>query len=128
MEIFNSIDEMCAYYNERTNAYEFYDNGEPLDVQLNFNLRISANLSVGYISALDIYAHDIQARDIYAYNINAHDIYACDIYACNINAHDINFNAVCYAYKIFICNSIHGREENSKYFSLDNEVIIKNKE
>ena len=68
---------------------------------------------------------DINARNINARNIKAEDINALNINAWNINAEDINFYAVCFAYEKFICKSIKGRQENSKYFSLDGEVIIK---
>lgn len=147
MIVFNNIDEMQQYYNENTNTFEFYDNGEPLDIKLNFNLRIYANLTARDIKSHNIRFCDITARNIDAYNImadtiNAHDIESYDIdaniiNANNINAYniaantidawDINFYAVCYAYKRFVCNSINGERENSKYFCLDSSVIIKNK-
>ena len=73
----------------------------------------------------DINARNINARNIKAEGINAGNINAGDINAWNINAEDINFYAVCFAYEKFICKSIKGRQENSKYFSLDGEVIIK---
>ena len=88
----------------------------------NINAR---NINARNIKAEDINAGNINAGDINAWNINAEDINARDINAWNINAEDINFYAVCFAYEKFICKSIKGRQENSKYFSLDGEVIIK---
>lgn len=49
----------------------------------------------------------------------------CNIKACNINANNISFYAVCFAYNTFVCNAIRGRRENSKYFCLDSDVVIK---
>ena len=77
------------------------------------------------IKALDIKAGDIEALDINAWNIEALDIYAEDINANNIKAKDISYNGVCFAYKDLICTSIKGRVENSRHFSLNGEVIIK---
>ena len=78
------------------------------------------------INACNIKADNIKAWDIKARNINSGYINACDIKADNINANNIYFNAVCFAYKTFVCESIEGRRENSKYFCLDSEVVIKN--
>lgn len=137
MEIFNSIDEMCAYYNEKTNTYEFIKSRFPMDIELTFNLSTDANLIAGDIKAMDINARDISAFDINAQNIKAWDIKAMDINAMNIkawdikaweiNARNIKFDAVCWACNSFICNSVRGGRENSKCFCLDNEVIIKNR-
>lgn len=150
IKVFNNIEEIKPYYNEKTNTYEFYDTYDPLDIEIKFNLNIASNLTAGNINALDIKANnidvgdinanniisdDINANDIKANNINALDINAHDIKANNIkawnitanniNAWDINFYAICCAYRYFVCNSIQGRRKNSKYFSLDNSVIIK---
>lgn len=137
MEIFNSIDEMCAYYNEKTNTYEFIKSRFPIDIELTFNLSTDANLIAGDIKAMDIKARDISAFDINACNIKAWDIKAMDITAWDITAWDIKawaikarnitFDAVCWAGNSFICNSVRGGRENAKYFCLDNDVIIKNK-
>ena len=98
------------------------------------------------INACDIKAHNIFARDIQACNIKACEINALDINSCDINARYINardiqagninswdinankisFYAVCFAYKTFVCNTIRGIRENSKYFCLDSDVVIKN--
>ena len=144
---------MQKYYNKKTNTYYFYD-----DVTFNCNIDVSSNIEArnvngGYIKAEHISAWDIKAvginvRKIYSWNlkafeieavnIDAHDIsvcnikainiYAWDIKAKNINAFDISFNAICCAYETFVCNSIEGRRENSKYFCLDGEVVIKSKQ
>lgn len=88
----------------------------------------ACNINSGDINAWGINSRDINSRDINAGNINAWDIKACDINAGNIKANNISFYAVCFAYKTFVCNSIKGRRENSKYFCLDSEVVIKNKQ
>lgn len=109
------------------------------DVRFEVSFSIEANIVVeeGDINALDINAWDIKAGDINAVDINAGDINAVDIKAGNINAGDINaldinavdisFYAVAFAYNSFVCKSIVGRRENSKYFCLDKEVEIKKK-
>jgi len=110
---------------------------ESIEVQSNiickserFSLKVRGDINARNINARNIKAEginagNINAGDINAWNINAEDINARDINAWNINAEDINFYAVCFAYEKFICKSIKGRQENSKYFSLDGEVIIK---
>ena len=115
---------------------------ESIEVQSNiickserFSLKVRGDINARNINALNIKAEDINALNINAWNINAEgikaeginagNINAGDINAWNINAEDINFYAVCFAYEKFICKSIKGRQENSKYFSLDGEVIIK---
>ena len=90
----------------------------------------SGNIKACDIEAWDIEAFDIKARDIQAFDINAGDINAWDINsgdinARNIKANNISFYAVCFARETFVCNSIKGRRENSKYFCLDSEVVIK---
>ena len=52
-------------------------------------------------------------------------IEAGNIEAGNIKAGDISFYAVCFAYFSFSCKSIIGQRNNSKYFCLDSEVVIK---
>ena len=152
MKVFNNLEEMKPYYNEETNTYIFSENNRLIDIKIDFDLNIECNIKARNIKsldikacninscnikacdikawdieALDIKARDIQAFDINASNINACDIKALDINAGNINANKISFNAVCFAYKTFVCNAIRGRRENSKYFCLDSDVIIKNK-
>ena len=140
MKVFNNLEEMEPYYNEETNTYEFIENNRLIDIKIDFDLNIECNIKAldikaRDINALDINAWNIKARDIEARDIEACDINACDIKADNINARDIkasninsnkiSFYSVCFAYKTFVCNSIEGRRENSKYFCLDSDVVIK---
>ena len=154
MEIFKNLEEMKPYYNEKTNTYEFIENGRPIDIVIDFKLDINSNIRAGNInardiiadditawdiraddiSAYDIIACDIKARDIIAEDISAYDISAYDIIACDIKARDIiaedisanniRYNSVCYARQKFVCNSIKGTRPNSKYFCLDSEIVI----
>ena len=134
MKVFNNLEEMKPYYNEETNTYIFSENNRLIDIKIDFDLNIECNINARNINALDIKARDIQALyikaldikarnikalDIKACNINSGNIKACDIEACNINALDIK------ARETFVCESIEGRRENSKYFCLDSEVVIK---
>ena len=90
------------------------------DVKFEVSFSIFASLKI----AGNITARDINAGNITAWNITARDITAWDITAWDINAGNINFYAVCFAYAKFVCNSIVGRRQNSKYFSLDGKVKI----
>ena len=134
MIVINNQEEMKPYYNEKINTYEFIENNRLIDIKIDFDLNIECNINARNINALDIKARDIQALyikaldikarnikalDIKACNINSGNIKACDIEACNINAWDIK------ARETFVCESIEGRRENSKYFCLDSEVVIK---
>lgn len=152
----NNQEEMEPYYNEEINTYLFNDDVKFIcDIVVDSGID-ACNIDARDIKACNIDARDIKARDINAWdikawdinardinacdinadninawdikarNINSGDINACDIKADNINANNIYFNAVCFAYKTFVCNSIEGRRENSKYFCLDSEVVIKN--
>ena len=129
MKTFNSIEELKPYYNEKTNTYEFIENGLEMNVEFTFNLDVCSHIlakdikAVMNIKALNINADDIKA----AMNIKADDIDAKDINAGNIKAGDINYYAVCFAYKNIICTSIKGRRENAKHFVLDGEITIKPK-
>lgn len=140
IKIFKNIEEIKPYYKEKTNTYEFIENGCPIDIIIDFDLYITShiyakginaknisarNISVWNISAKNINAQDIDALDISAWNIKAWNIKACDIKSVNIKANKISFNAVCFAYKTFVCNSIKGTRPNSKYFCLDSDVVIK---
>lgn len=140
IKIFKNLEEMKPYYNEKTNTYIFSENNRLIDIKIDFDLNIECNINADDINARDINAWDIKAwdinawninargikaRDINAWNINAGDIKACDINALDIKANNISFNAVCFAYKTFVCNTIIGRRENSKYFCLDSEIVIK---
>ena len=149
MNTVKNFEEIKQYYNENTNTYEFVENEQLLDVELNFNLSVDSNILAGNISAgdinaeninaLNINAWDINASDIDALGINARDINACnikawditakninafDINAYNIDAYDIIFDAVCFARKTFVCKSIKGQRNNNKYFCLDSDVVI----
>ena len=131
MKVFNNLKEMKPYYNEEINTYIFSENNRLIDIKIDFDLNIeSSNIEAGNIDAWDIEAGNINSWDINAQDINACCIYAfnikaLDINAGNINANKISFNAVCFAYKTFVCESIEGRRENSKYFCLDSDVVIK---
>ena len=143
MLVFNNLDEMKRYFNERNNTYEFInENGERENIKINFDLITKANIKAGDITAQDIDAWNITARDIDAGNITARDIDAGNITARDINAQDIDawnitaqdikswnidalnisYYAVCFAYDIFKCESVQGRRENAKHFCLDNEI------
>lgn len=134
MKTFKNIGEMSPYYNERTSSYEFYENGELLDIEIKFSLRTAATLAARDIKAHDIIVWDITANDITANDITADNITANDIEANNINAENISayrikankikFYAVCYAYYSFECKSIVSRRKNAKYFCLDGEVKV----
>ena len=89
MKIFKNMEEMKPYYNEKTNTYEFIENGNLIDVKIDFDLNIECNIKSRDIKAKDIQACNIKSRDINAWNIKACDINACDINACDINARDI---------------------------------------
>ena len=91
---FNSLEELEPYYYEDTNTYIFGGNGVLLDIKLNFDLCVDANIMAcdinagnivaWTITAGDITARDITAHDIATHNIDAHNIKACNIEACNI--------------------------------------------
>lgn len=140
MKQFNSIEELQPYLNEKENAYEFIENGEVLDIEINFDLTTDKNIFARDINARSINGWDIKACCIKAYNIISGNIEARDINALRITAGDIDagniaawsleasvisFHAVCFAYKNIVCKSIKGRRKNSRYFSLDGEIIIK---
>jgi len=145
MKRFNSIEEMQPYFNNRTNTYEFFEKGGLLNIEINFNMDVKSNILAGNIDARNITAYNITAGRIDACNITAWEIMANDIYVGNItatnitalnidarniegtviNARNIIFYSVCFAHKNINCKSIKGRHENSRYFSLDGEVIIK---
>lgn len=116
---------MEPYYNEEINTYEFIENNRLIDIKIDFDLNISSNIKAGNIEACNIEAGNINSWDINAQDINARDIQACNINAWDINANNISFYAVCFAYKTFVCNTIIGIRENSKYFCLDSDVVIK---
>ena len=86
---FKNLEEMKPYYNEKTNTYEFIENGCPIDIVIDFDLFIASHIYAKDIKACDIKACDIKARDISAKNISAWDIKAENIKAGNINASNI---------------------------------------
>ena len=107
MKTFNKLKEMQPYYNADCNAYIFEENHDKIDIHINFILKTTKNIC--------------------ANNITARDITARDINACDITAKNIEFYAVCFSYKTFVCDSVKGRRENSKYFCLDSKVVINKK-
>lgn len=155
MKRFNSIEELQPYLNEKGNTYEFIENGEGLDIEINFDLTTDKNIfardiNAWHIKAWNINARNITAGDINAWNITAwdistqnidardikvYDIKARDIDARNINANDIKantikantilFDVVCFAHHNIICKYIKGTHGNSEYFSVYGEIIIK---
>jgi hypothetical protein len=138
MKTFHSIEELKPHYNDKTNTYEFVENGVKIDVKFTFNLDVDSNIIAGNIDARgikardikawDINAGDINAGDINASYINAIDIEAWNIIARNINANDISYYAVCFTYYDISCTSITGRRSNYKHFALDGKITIKPKE
>ena len=140
MRTFKNLEEMQPYQNNNTGAYVFIEDGKMLDIEITFDLTIDENIMARDIKAQKIEAWDIKARnieacDIRAWNIRAQNIDVCnmrawninagDIIALNIEARDISFYAVCVAYDKIVCNSIAGTRTNSRYFTLDGEVIIR---
>ena len=137
---FNKLEEIQKYYDERTDAYIFKEDGKWIDLVIfAFNLKVEANINardikaynidVWNINALNIEAFEInasyiQSEDINAFNITAYNINAGDINANNIKAGDISYWGVCFAYKNIICNSIKGRKENARHFVLDGEIKV----
>ena len=147
IKTFKNLEEMESYYNYKTDTYEFIENGNLIDIVIDFELDINSNIRAGNIKAMnikamditawDIQAEDIRAEDITAYDIKALYIQALDIKALdikavnicaeNINANNILYYSVCYASSNFVCNSIKGTRPNSKHFCLDSDVVIRNK-
>ena len=136
---FNKLEEIQKYYDERTDAYIFKEDGKYIDLVIfDFDLRIKADIyardiKAHHIFALDIDAWNITAWDINAYNIEAWDIIAWNIKAINIkvenifksttiNARYIRYHAICLAYSSIKCQSIKGRRDNAKYIVLDGEI------
>jgi hypothetical protein len=130
MKQFNNIEEMEKYLNKETGTYEFIENGEVLDIEINFDLAtdkyiFAKDINARSINAWDIKACDIDAWNIDAWNIDARNINAWDIKANTIKAITILFDVVCFAHHNIICEYIKGMHENSKYFSVYGEIIIK---
>lgn len=89
IKIFKNWEEMESYYNYKTDTYEFIENGNLIDIVIDFELDINSNIRAGDIKAMDIKAMDINARDIQAEDIQAEDIQALNIRARDISAGDI---------------------------------------
>lgn len=137
---FNKLEEIQKYYDERTDAYIFKEDGKWIDLVIfAFDLKVEANINARDIKAYNIVVWNINALNIEAFEINAcniecEDINAFNITALNINAGDINANeikardisywGVCFAYKNIICTSIKGRKENHKHFVLDGAIKV----
>lgn len=138
---FNNLEEIQKYYDEEMNTYIFEEDGKFIDVILNFDLNIEANIISFNIKAWDIFAnnihtlninaHDIKAHNISAWDINANNINAFIIFAHKINAYNINAEKLTYvscspAFENIICNSIKGKREGTKHFVFDGKLEVKN--
>ncbi|MBR4266462.1 MAG: hypothetical protein IKQ46_10460 [Bacteroidales bacterium] len=92
---------------------------------------ISEDIRAYDIFSCDIRAHSILANNMKSLDINAHNIKANNITALDIKslldiyANNITFYGVCLAYKDIVCNRIKGTRKNSKYFTLDGDIIIR---
>lgn len=144
-------EEMEKYYDGNEHTYVFDDDVTfecDIDIEID-NLRAkdiyakdikvnnikshnlkANNIDAGTITANTIKTHNIDADnilswDLYALNVEAKHIDSIDIRAKNIKAHDISFQNVCYAIYNIECSSITGNHRNSKYFSLEGEITIK---
>ncbi|MEG2929991.1 MAG: hypothetical protein RR846_10655, partial [Oscillospiraceae bacterium] len=84
MKEFNNLDEMQAYFNKKSNTYEFIENGDLFDVWFDFRLATDARIRAGDIRGLDIQAGDIDVGDI-----NAMGLCCGSIKSQNIRARDI---------------------------------------
>lgn len=105
LERFYSLDEIQPYYNEMTNAYEFFENGLLMDIEINFNLYTDADIIAGSIyghwvlKARDINArrisvNEINARDIDVWHIYTRNIFAREIYAIEIYANEVTTSKI----------------------------------
>lgn len=93
-KIFNSLDELEPYYNEKTNTYEFIEDNKRLDIKCNFFLRVKANIIARNIYAMHIYAKNINAENIVTGDITSSNIDAWGIFARNIKAGRINVREI----------------------------------
>ena len=123
--IFNTIEEIEKYYDEKSNTYVFKENGEYIGlVTFNFDLEVNAsieayNIKSKNIKAHDIKAHDINVHDINVHNINAHDINGHIIIACDVKANSIDVKDVI-AWEIYINNNI-----KAKYIVANSQITCK---
>ena len=124
-KVFNSLDEIQKYYNEKSNTYIFKEYGIYINLVIfNFDLNVKSNIYAWNIYARNINALNIHAKDICVYYLDANDIKVHDINAQRINANNISYYAVCYAYENIKCKSIKGRKNNAKHFALDGNIYI----
>ena len=124
-KVFNNLDDIQKYYDEKTNSYIFKEYGIYINlVVFNFDLNVKSNIYAWNIYARNINALNIYAKDIYVCYLDANDIKAHDISAASINANNINYYAICYAYENIKCKSIKGRKYNAKHFVLDGHIYI----
>lgn len=127
-KIFDRLEEMEKYYDKETNTYKFKEDGEYVDIKINFELRITSNIKAGDIDASDIVALNIIADNITAWNIQTHNITAHNITAYGIIADNISFYAICMTYNKLECISIKGvRKNNHIYKCLDNDIVFRPK-
>ena len=124
-KVFNSLDEIQKYYDEKSNTYIFKEYGMYINLVIfNFDLNVKSNIYAWNIYGKNINALNINAKDIYACRLDANDIKVHDISALSINANNINYYAICYAYENIKCKSIKGRKYNSKHFVLDGKLEV----
>ena len=93
IKIFENLEEIKSYYDEKSNTYIFKENGKYIDiVMFRFYLDVDADIDAKNINACwgGIKANDIKANDIDALHISADDINAKKIEALDINADDID--------------------------------------
>lgn len=50
MKVFNSLEEMKLYYNEKINTYEFIENNRLIDIKIDFDLNMECNIKANNIS------------------------------------------------------------------------------
>lgn len=117
---FNNLKEIKKYYDRKTNTYVFKEDNKYIDlVVFNFDLNIKSNIyaqqlevrniNACNINAWNVNAWDIRASDVNAWDINARDINAWNIRASRIRARDINANDI---------NSFSIVADNINYFAV----------
>ena len=122
---FNNLKEIKKYYDRKTNTYVFKEDNKYIDlVVFNFDLNIKSNIYAQQLEVRNINACNINAWNIRASRIRARDINANDINSFSIVADNINYFAVCFAYENIKCKSIKGRRENAEHFVLDGKIEI----
>ena len=89
-KIFNNLDEIQKYYNEKTNTYIFKENDIYISIVIfNFDLNVESNIEARDVRATSITAKNIHVRNIIAWDIKAYDIESVSIDAGMIRARDI---------------------------------------